>query len=84
MTDDCFVLVSCHINCLAKVAVTSNLQLVPQLTDNCGATFTWRLQKKSGASYGSYSTLDNTITETGNVYIESYIAELTINFNNDC
>lgn len=59
---------SCHINCLSKIAVTSNLQLVPALSNNGKATFKWHLQKKVGTNYGSYIDLDP-ITETGVLHI---------------
>ena len=75
-----FLFTSCHINCLSKVAVTSNVQLVSQLSDNCEATFTWRLQKKSGTNYGSYITLDYTVTETG-LKLSQYIMLISYSFH---
>ena len=68
----------CHINCLSKVAVTSNLQLVPDLSDKCQATFNWRLQKRAGSYYGSYIDLDP-ITETGE-YTEYKLSHLGLFF----
>ena len=56
----------CKINCLAKVAVTSDLQLVPNLDHNCPGSFSWDMTNKSSpaASYGASIDLD-AITKTG-------------------
>ncbi|XP_053393015.1 uncharacterized protein LOC123564401 isoform X2 [Mercenaria mercenaria] len=43
--------IKCKINCLAKVARSSKLQLIPNLSNNCPATFTWTLKKYSGSVY---------------------------------
>ncbi|XP_053383373.1 uncharacterized protein LOC123564671 [Mercenaria mercenaria] len=43
--------IKCKINCLAKVARSSRLQLIPNLSNNCPATFAWTLKKNSGSVY---------------------------------
>ncbi|WAQ96233.1 CSMD1-like protein, partial [Mya arenaria] len=54
----------CTINCLAKVAVTSKIQLTPVLTDNCPASFTWTLKKHDGFNFIPVDL--TSISETGN------------------
>ncbi|KAL4239961.1 hypothetical protein ACF0H5_000758 [Mactra antiquata] len=55
----------CRINCLSKVAVSSKLQLVSSMSDNCPVTFSWTLHEFGTTEYDVPITLDNSITEEG-------------------
>ncbi|XP_052819342.1 uncharacterized protein LOC128245129 isoform X2 [Mya arenaria] len=58
--------IKCTINCLAKVAVTSKIQLTPVLIDNCPASFTWTLKKHDGSKFITEDLTSISKTGTGN------------------
>ena len=68
--DMCNLIHRCKINCLAKVGVTSHLQLVPDVPHNCPASYEWAIHNKVGPVVNtSYDLLPDllsaNLTETG-------------------